>query len=100
MSRLINLLYPKSSDGWQVSESGKEIIDELFNENFSKPSFKTLSLLVKEECQVELVLGDKGVKEVLTLLPETSLELDMRFQYLYSFKFITPNINYYFLASY
>ena len=100
MSRLVNLLYPKSTDGWVTSVAGVELVDGFFNEFFSKPSFKTISLRVDQECQIELVLGDRGVKEVLTINEITGLELDLRFQYVYSFKFLSSGVSYYMLASY
>jgi len=99
MSRPENLLQPKSTEGWETSVSGKELVD-IFPSEFSKPSFKTISLKVKDACQIQLIMGSPEHTHIIHLLEETGLEIDERFERVYSFKFLTDGVEFYALYSY
>ena len=77
MSRPNHYLRAKSSKGWESSVANRNIADD-FPSDYTKPSFRTLSLLVKEECEVEIQLGDYE-PETLYWLPETGLETRSEF---------------------
>lgn len=99
MASTINILRPKSSDGWQTSEAEKELVAD-FPVDYTKPSLRTISLLVKSECKVKIKTGYFEEYHELTLVPEAGLEVDERFGQIYSFKFLTSGVEYYWLCSY
>lgn len=103
MAEPINLLKPKTSDGWVSSVADEDIIKPLFPPEFTDPSIATISLLVKQECKIEVILKNTANEKIpyeLSIVPNGGLELDERFGRIYSFKFLDGGIEHYWAISY
>lgn len=58
MTNTIDNLTLRTVDGWIASETGKNLIKELFPPNYTAPVIKILTLVVKAPCYV-LINGEK-----------------------------------------
>jgi len=94
-----NILRPKSSKGWQTSTANQELVAD-FPVDYTRPSFRTISLMVKSECKVKIKQSGFEQESELDLVPEAGLELDERFGQIYSFVIVTAGVEYYWLVSY
>jgi len=86
---------------WMTSTADEELVTG-FPPDWNSPSFRTISFTCKTACTVEVVLGmgSKAKTHTLSINPDYGLELDERFDQIYSFKIKDAGIEYYYLASY
>lgn len=83
-----------SASQYNTSTANQELVTGLPLE-YTKPKFVTMSFACEQDCTVV-------INELFTIKvrKDFGLELDERFETIYSFKIIEEGIGFYFLASY